>query len=239
MDASAAPSPRKPHALELFAGLPRHYDAMGAVLSFGQDPRWRRALVAARRRRARSDACSTSRPAPAWSPPRSCAATAAAWSGLDQSAEMLARARERLAADPELARARRARPRARPSGCRSPTASSTRSRSPTCCATSTTPPRRCASWPAWSSPAGAIAVARVRRARRPWPAHAWRLYTRVGLPLLGRLVSRDWYEVGRFLGPSIDGFYARHPLDELTQLLARGGHRVGARAAHEPRAAAS
>src|SRR2546430_8222474 len=39
-------SSRKQHALELFAGLPRHYDAAGAVLSFGQDPRWRRALVA-------------------------------------------------------------------------------------------------------------------------------------------------------------------------------------------------
>src|SRR3954452_24976213 len=39
-------SPRKRHALELFAGLPRRYDRMGGVLSFGQDPRWRRALVA-------------------------------------------------------------------------------------------------------------------------------------------------------------------------------------------------
>jgi demethylmenaquinone methyltransferase/2-methoxy-6-polyprenyl-1,4-benzoquinol methylase len=32
----------------------------------------------------------------------------------------------------------------------------------------------------------------------------WRLYTRVGLPLVGRLVSREWYEVGRFLGPSVE-----------------------------------
>ena len=40
-------SSRKRHALELFSGLPRQYDRMGAVLSFGQDPRWRRALVAA------------------------------------------------------------------------------------------------------------------------------------------------------------------------------------------------
>jgi demethylmenaquinone methyltransferase / 2-methoxy-6-polyprenyl-1,4-benzoquinol methylase len=44
---------------------------------------------------------------------------------------------------------------------------------------------------------------------------AWRLYTAVGLPALGRAVSRDWYEVGRFLGPSIRGFYARHPLEAL------------------------
>ena len=53
--------------------------------------------------------------------------------------------------------------------------------------------------------------------------YAWRLYTRIGLPLLGRLVSRDWYEVGRFLGPSIDGFYARHPLHELTQRWREAG----------------
>src|SRR5438270_948424 len=43
----AALSPRKQHALDLFAGLPRAYDRMGAVLSFGQDPRWRRALIEA------------------------------------------------------------------------------------------------------------------------------------------------------------------------------------------------
>ena len=38
-------STRKRHALQLFSGLPRQYDRMGAVLSFGQDPRWRRFLV--------------------------------------------------------------------------------------------------------------------------------------------------------------------------------------------------
>src|SRR5213592_3314189 len=40
-------STRKHHARELFAGLPRHYDRVGAVLSIGQDPRWRRTMVAA------------------------------------------------------------------------------------------------------------------------------------------------------------------------------------------------
>ena len=34
-------STRKRHALELFEDLPAAYDWMGAVLSFGQDPRWR------------------------------------------------------------------------------------------------------------------------------------------------------------------------------------------------------
>ncbi|HUE27619.1 MAG TPA: class I SAM-dependent methyltransferase, partial [Solirubrobacteraceae bacterium] len=40
-----AQSPRKRHALELFSDLPSRYDRMGAVMSVGQDPRWRRALV--------------------------------------------------------------------------------------------------------------------------------------------------------------------------------------------------
>jgi demethylmenaquinone methyltransferase / 2-methoxy-6-polyprenyl-1,4-benzoquinol methylase len=44
---------------------------------------------------------------------------------------------------------------------------------------------------------------------------AWRLYTTVGLPTLGRLVSREWGEVGRFLGPSIVGFYRRHPVERV------------------------
>jgi len=33
------------------------------------------------------------------------------------------------------------------------------------------------------------------------------------MPAIGRLASRDWYEVGRFLGPSIEGFWRRYPLE--------------------------
>jgi Methylase involved in ubiquinone/menaquinone biosynthesis len=40
----------------------------------------------------------------------------------------------------------------------------------------------------------------------------WWLYTRVGLPLAGRVVSAKWSAVGAFLGPSIERFYARHPV---------------------------
>src|SRR5271156_6056299 len=40
-------SARKSQALELFRSLPRHYDLLSSALSFGQDPRWRRALVSA------------------------------------------------------------------------------------------------------------------------------------------------------------------------------------------------
>jgi demethylmenaquinone methyltransferase/2-methoxy-6-polyprenyl-1,4-benzoquinol methylase len=40
-------SARKLQALELFRGLPARYDIVSSALSFGQDPRWRRALVRA------------------------------------------------------------------------------------------------------------------------------------------------------------------------------------------------
>jgi demethylmenaquinone methyltransferase/2-methoxy-6-polyprenyl-1,4-benzoquinol methylase len=53
-----------------------------------------------------------------------------------------------------------------------------------------------------------------------WP---WRLYTRIGLPALGRLVSRGWYEAGRFLGPSIEDLYRAHPLDRQVELWEAAG----------------
>jgi demethylmenaquinone methyltransferase/2-methoxy-6-polyprenyl-1,4-benzoquinol methylase len=51
----------------------------------------------------------------------------------------------------------------------------------------------------------------------------WRVHTRVGLPLVGRLVSTSWYEVGRFLGPSIEELYAREP--DVRALWAAAGIR--------------
>lgn len=61
-------------------------------------------------------------------------------------------------------------------------------------------------------PGGTVAALEFHVPQRPaWHA-AWWLYTRVGLPGLGALAGRAWYDVGRFLGPSISGFYRRYPL---------------------------
>jgi demethylmenaquinone methyltransferase/2-methoxy-6-polyprenyl-1,4-benzoquinol methylase len=57
----------------------------------------------------------------------------------------------------------------------------------------------------------------------------WRGHTRFGLPLLGRLVSPAWLEVGRFLGPSIEEFHAREP-DLIGRWRAAGIEQVQARA---------
>lgn len=53
----------------------------------------------------------------------------------------------------------------------------------------------------------------------PYPTFRpfWYTYTRLVMPAVGRVVSRPWYEVGRFLGPSISSFYDHYPLTE--QLL--------------------
>jgi demethylmenaquinone methyltransferase/2-methoxy-6-polyprenyl-1,4-benzoquinol methylase len=46
-----------------------------------------------------------------------------------------------------------------------------------------------------------------------WRA-AWWCYTRLALPVLGGLTGGPaWYQVGRFLGPSISSHYQRYSLD--------------------------
>src|SRR5689334_13870915 len=97
-----SPSARKRHAVELFAGLPSRYAQMGALLSFGQDPRWRRALVDAiapqSGQRILDVATGTGLVAFALLRRASCEVV-----GIDQSEEMLGRARAELARRPELA----------------------------------------------------------------------------------------------------------------------------------------
>ena len=99
--AETAPSDRKRHALELFSGLPAAYDRMGAALSFGQDPRWRHALVGTigphPGQRVLDVATGTGMVAFAL------ARNGAEVTGLDQSEDMLAGARRRATEHPDLA----------------------------------------------------------------------------------------------------------------------------------------
>jgi demethylmenaquinone methyltransferase/2-methoxy-6-polyprenyl-1,4-benzoquinol methylase len=71
-------------------------------------------------------------------------------------------------------------------------------------------------------PGGRIAMLEFHVPRGLWHP-LWILYTRVGLPALGRLVSREWYDVGRFLGPNISDFWRRHPLGELIEIWRAAG----------------
>src|SRR3954469_7939113 len=107
---------RKARALELFSAIPAEYDAAGALLSFGQDPRWRRALVAAiapaPTDRVLDVATGTGLVAAALIAQHGCSVV-----GVDQSEEMLARARAPTRASPRAASCCAARR----SGCPSPT----------------------------------------------------------------------------------------------------------------------
>jgi demethylmenaquinone methyltransferase/2-methoxy-6-polyprenyl-1,4-benzoquinol methylase len=212
---------RKQHALALFAGLPRHYDRAGAALSFGQDPRWRAALVRALPvgpgDRVLDVATGTGMVAAALVRRSGCRVTA-----LDQSSQMLGGLRARLAGDPLLAAAIepvQGEAEALPF----PDASFD--------ALTFTYLLRYVEDPAATlrelarvvKPGGSIGMVEFGVPPRPLLRAAWRLYTRGAMPLLGRLLSRDWQAVGAFLGPSIEGFYAQVPLPRLVELWERAG----------------
>jgi len=71
-------------------------------------------------------------------------------------------------------------------------------------------------------PGGMIGMVEFGRPGGIW-GPPWWLYTRVGLPVAGRLAGAGWMRVGRFLGPSIDEFYGRFPGDNFAALWEQAG----------------
>jgi demethylmenaquinone methyltransferase / 2-methoxy-6-polyprenyl-1,4-benzoquinol methylase len=216
---STSVTPRKRHALGLFAGLWGRYDRVGAVMSFGQDPRWRRALVRAidpePDDRVLDVATGTGLVAFELVRRGGCSVVA-----LDQSQEMLSGAAARQSRMPQLGR-RVELMRGEAERLPFPDAHFD--------ALTFTYLLRYVDDPAATlrelarvvKPAGRIGMVEFGvPAATPLRA-AWRLHTRVGLPLLGRLVSPAWLEVGRFLGPSIEQFHAVEP--DLAELWNRAG----------------
>jgi demethylmenaquinone methyltransferase / 2-methoxy-6-polyprenyl-1,4-benzoquinol methylase len=208
-------SPRHEHAKELFAPLGPTYDRYASLLSFGQDPRWRRFLVS-RVEAGPGDtvldvATGTGAVAAELVERRGCRVV-----GIDQSRDMLAVARRRLPPEVELMEGDGERlpfPDASFDGL-----------------TFTYLLRYV------DDPGETLReLARVVRPGRtvamlefgvpPFaPARAaWELYVRVGLPGLGRLISPGWHEVGRFLGPSIRGLWSSYSLEQLLTLWQAAG----------------
>ena len=71
-------------------------------------------------------------------------------------------------------------------------------------------------------PGGTIANLEFCVPRGAWRP-LWDLYVGIGLPAAGRVISRAWYDVGRFLGPSIREFYERWPLERQLELWRQAG----------------
>jgi demethylmenaquinone methyltransferase/2-methoxy-6-polyprenyl-1,4-benzoquinol methylase len=219
--AISANRPSKEETLRLFAGLPRRYDLAGALLSFGQDPRWRRAMV--RKLEARPDdrvldvATGTGMVAEALVRRYGCSVV-----GLDQSAEMLSGARAKLDRDPRLAsRVDLIRGEAE----RLPFGDAEFDH-----LTFTyliryveDPGATLAELARVVRRGGRIASLEFMLPPNPIARALWHAYTRLCMPVLGRLISRDWHEVGRFLGPSITDLYRRVPLDRQLELWRAAG----------------
>jgi demethylmenaquinone methyltransferase/2-methoxy-6-polyprenyl-1,4-benzoquinol methylase len=209
MTGAATPSSRKRHSLALFDGLPRRYDRMGALLSFGQDPRWRRALVRSidpqPGHRVLDVATGTGLVATALARRAACDVVA-----LDQSDAMLAVARERVRRDPRLA--------AQVSLVKGEAERLPFADSEFDALTFTYLLRYVDDRAATMrelvrvvKPGGRIGMVEFGVPDAAALRALWRVHTRVGLPLLGRLVSQAWLAVGRFLGPSIEQLHELEP----------------------------
>ena len=201
----------EPVARAVFTGLPARYDRLAYLLSFGQDRRWRRAVTdhaAAVAPRLVLDVAT----GPAGVALAVAARTGADVVGVDLNEPMLRAGLANVRRPGRRGRVRLAAGRAD----QLPFADATFD------AVTFSYLLRYVDDPA-------ATIAEMARCLRPggtmaslefavppqaeWHA-AWWCYTRLALPVLGGLTGGPaWYQVGRFLGPSISAHYRRYPLE--------------------------
>jgi demethylmenaquinone methyltransferase/2-methoxy-6-polyprenyl-1,4-benzoquinol methylase len=192
---------RTRHAQALFEGIAPEYEWMGGVLSFGQDPRWRRFLVsrvdAPRGSSVLDVATGTGLVA------RALAARGYRVAGIDASEPML---RSGEAAGPRVV----ALAESLPFG------------DAGFAALTFTYLLRYVDDPAATmkeiarvvSPGGVVASLEFHVPGARWARSAWRPYTRHVMPLVGSIVSPAWASTGRFLSRSIEEHWRVHPPEE-------------------------
>jgi demethylmenaquinone methyltransferase / 2-methoxy-6-polyprenyl-1,4-benzoquinol methylase len=210
---------RTRHARELFAPLGPTYDRYARLLSFGQDPRWRSFLVS----RVPADAHRVLDVASGTAAVAIELARAEAGRmivGVDQSPEMLAAGRERVAHAGlgNRIELREGRAEDLPLGDAEFDA-----------VTFTYLLRYVDDVPATLRelarlvrPGGTLAMLEFGLPRGGWRP-LWELYVRVGLPAAGAVVSPGWGGVGRFLGPSIRDFWRQWPEPRLLDAWREAG----------------
>ena len=201
-------------ARSLFAPLGPTYDRYAALLSFGQDPRWRQYLVSRVQvppgAKVLDVATGTGAVAAELLRRHVCRVV-----GVDQSPEMLAEARRRLGNRVEFHEGR---------------AEDLPFDDASFDALTFTYLLRYVDDPGATMrelarvvrPGGTIAMLEFAVPRGPWRP-LWEVYVGAVLPAVGRLISPGWHEVGRFLGPSIRGFYERYPIGRMLALWREAG----------------
>jgi demethylmenaquinone methyltransferase/2-methoxy-6-polyprenyl-1,4-benzoquinol methylase len=229
LPAVSAVSERKRHARSLFAGIAADYDRWAQLLSFGQDRRWHDVMVetlapAAGREGALVADVATGTGAVAIALARRYPCRVV---GIDQSPDMLAGARARIAAAGLAGRIDLVEADAEGL----PLApASVDALTHTYLLRYVDDPAAVLRTLAGAVRPGGIMASLEFGVPRGAALHAWRLYTRVGLPLAGAVAGPGWLRTGRFLGPSIEGFWNRHPLDAVLAMWAGAGmERVRAR----------
>jgi len=212
---------RTRHARTLFAGIAPDYDRMGAVLSFGQDPRWRRLLVS----RVNSVPGSTVLDVATGTGlvARALAERSLNVVGLDQSPAMMQRGIEAVRGSGLEERVRFVAGQAQAL----PFADEAFD------ALTFTYLLRYVDDPAATMrelarvvrPGGVIASLEFHVPEDPWLHAGWLAYTRGAIPVVGGAVSNAWFRTGRFLGPSISEFSRRYPLPVQVKMWQDAGIR--------------
>jgi demethylmenaquinone methyltransferase/2-methoxy-6-polyprenyl-1,4-benzoquinol methylase len=214
-------SSRTSHAKRLFAGIAPEYERVGAALSFGQDPRWRRFLVS------RVNAI-----------PGSWALDVASGTGL--VARELARRNLRVVGlDQSEAMVHRGVTGVRGAGLADRIAfvlgQAERLPFPdeTFDAVTFTYLLRYVDDPQATltelarvlRPGGVMAALEFHVPPEPWVHAGWMLYTRAVMPAVGWVVSPGWHRAMKFLGPSVTRFYERYPLPVQVRMWQEAGMR--------------
>jgi demethylmenaquinone methyltransferase/2-methoxy-6-polyprenyl-1,4-benzoquinol methylase len=205
---------RPAQAQALFAPLGPTYERWAALLSLGQDARWRRFLVsqveAGPESRVLDVATGTGLVARELVREHGCRVV-----GIDQSAEMLAEARRRANGRVELVEG---------------SAESLPFADGEFDALTFTYLLRYVADPAATlaelarvvRPGGTMVGLEFGVPRKGWRP-PWELYVRAVLPLAGRAIGHGWREAGAFLGPSIRDFNARWPQKTLEEAWGAAG----------------
>jgi demethylmenaquinone methyltransferase/2-methoxy-6-polyprenyl-1,4-benzoquinol methylase len=208
-------------AKRLFAGIAPEYDRMGSLLSFGQDPRWRRFLVSKVNAIPGSwvldVATGTGLVA------RELARKNVRVASLDQSEPMLRKGAEAIREAGLDDRIRFLLGQAE----RLPFADETFD------AVTFTYLLRYVDDPAATiaelarvlRPGGVMAELEFSVPDDPWMRAGWKAYTRTLMPAAGTMVSTAWHRTGRFLGPNIEAFYRDYPLPTQVRMWQEAGMR--------------